>query len=698
MDYKEHFIISMAFTGITTLILGIFVYFKNRKNKINVTFALYSSSIAWWSLTQIGNVYGPSLETSWFWARIEQMGVVFIPTFFVHFVVAFLELKRKWLLRFCYTFSTIIALLSPTTSLISPRAESKFGIINFGEPGPLYHVLIVFFVIFIVYSLWKLLEAYKGSTGAKRNQLKYLLWPSLVGYIGGGANFLLVYDISIYPLNPFGTYFVGLYTFAIAYAIVRHQLMDIEVIIKKTVVFASLLAFISGIFIVVAFLVGQFLGGGRFLSIAITAVIIILTRHPLENFLINITDKFLFQKKYDYKQLLKTFSNEILTMVDLRQLLKHSVTTLAEIVRLENCAILLKDKDTRRYEIKASHNVTSRVTFGENDEFLMYLKDRGTVLLPGRTRLPPAVSDAMKSLSSSFFFALVLHNDLIGILSLGKKKSDENYTQDDIDILYTIARSETIAISNALLFEELSVTQQEAAQKEKLAVIGTLAAGINHEVCNPLTIVKGRSEEFLLNYKDGLLENKSKEEIIDIARNMAEATISQVDRATKITTILSNFAKPPKDLKPKPTNVEDELNIGILLVSNSLKMDRIEIEKNIPQDLPLIMAGEKELQHIFFNIIRNAGQAMKEEGKITITAQRQNDKVLIDISDTGPGIPQDKLNKIFDPFFTTKSPGEGTGLGLFIVRQVVEKNGGRISVNSALGKGTVFSIELPVIA
>jgi len=136
MGYKEHFIISMAFTGITTFILGILVYLKKRKNKINITFGLYSWSISWWILTQIGNVYGPSLETSWFWARVEQMGVIFIPTFFVHFVIALLELNRKWLLRLCYTFSTIIAILSPTTKLISPRAERKFGVINFGEPGP----------------------------------------------------------------------------------------------------------------------------------------------------------------------------------------------------------------------------------------------------------------------------------------------------------------------------------------------------------------------------------------------------------------------------------------------------------------------------------------------------------------------------------------------------------------------------------
>ena len=99
---------------------------------------------------------------------------------------------------------------------------------------------------------------------------------------------------------------------------------------------------------------------------------------------------------------------------------------------------------------------------------------------------------------------------------------------------------------------------------------------------------------------------------------------------------------------------------------------------------------------ILFNIIRNAGQAIGERGAITISAAQENSKLKIDIKDTGPGIPQDKLEEIFNPFYTTKDPGKGTGLGLFIVRQVVERNDGKISVASEVGKGTTFTLTFPV--
>jgi len=172
MGYREHFILSLTITGIATLFLGLFVFFKSRTNRTNLIFSFYSFSITWWSLTQIGNIYGPSLRASLFWARIEQVGVVFIPTLFLHFVVNFLNLKnKKPLLIFSYIFSFTMAVLSPFTDLISPNAEIKFGLINFGNPGILYHPLFVFFVILTMYCLYELFIELKKSHDIKKKQI-----------------------------------------------------------------------------------------------------------------------------------------------------------------------------------------------------------------------------------------------------------------------------------------------------------------------------------------------------------------------------------------------------------------------------------------------------------------------------------------------------------------------------------------------
>ena len=115
--------------------------------------------------------------------------------------------------------------------------------------------------------------------------------------------------------------------------------------------------------------------------------------------------------------------------------------------------------------------------------------------------------------------------------------------------------------------------------------------------------------------------------------------------------------------------------------------------------MPKILVDRKQFQEVLFNLIRNAGQAIGEKGKITVSGTESLGSVTIDVQDTGSGIPENKIKELFNPFFTTKEPGKGTGLGLFIVRQVVEKNGGKIYLKrTKVGEGTTFTIEFPVAA
>ena len=143
-------------------------------------------------------------------------------------------------------------------------------------------------------------------------------------------------------------------------------------------------------------------------------------------------------------------------------------------------------------------------------------------------------------------------------------------------------------------------------------------------------------------------------------------------------------------------DVKEEINKVISLVEHDLKLDNILIEKQLQEDIPYIAADSKQLQEIFFNVIRNGAQSIEGEGKVVIRASSDNKKVYVEIEDTGIGIDEKHLKQIFNPFFTTKEPGEGTGLGLFIVKQIVERNNGSISVISKPDKGTVFRLVFNV--
>ncbi len=585
-------------------------------------------------------------------------------------------------------------ILIPTVTKIFPNLYYLY------PPRKIYTLFVLYFVFMTVVSHLKLYQFLRSSKESKRRtQVLWFLGALAIAFSGGTTCYLPVYGINVYP---YGNFTVPLYPVIMSYAIIRHQLLDIEVIVKRTLQFAGLVGSVVAVVSLVAFvsqdLLAHLITIPKWLSNVLAAAVIAVLYEPLRNWLTNVTEKYLFQKKYDYKELLKKFTDEVMVVLDLKQLVQMTVNTLSETVKLEGCSLLLLNKDNRKYELVASKSVNGRqVTVEEQEEFITFLREtHEPIWFEGQVRYPTSIVERMMQLQARVALALPIHDDLIGVLCLGKKKSDEAYTKDDLDILQPLARTLAIAVSNAELVEELKVTQAQAAQKEKLAVIGTLSAGINHEICNPLGIVKAQCEAFLLDAEDGILIGKSQQDILERTSTIMRVALKQIDRATAITQKLSNFAKPIKEPTSQPVSVGQEVDEVLLLVGHDLKLDKIEVIEEIQPDLPSIVVDRRQFQEVLFNLIRNAGQAIKPPGTIRVRAHVKDDgQVRIEIADTGSGIPADKLEKVYDPFYTTKEPGKGTGLGLFIVRQIVERNKGRISLESAVGKGTTFFLDFP---
>jgi two-component system NtrC family sensor kinase len=233
--------------------------------------------------------------------------------------------------------------------------------------------------------------------------------------------------------------------------------------------------------------------------------------------------------------------------------------------------------------------------------------------------------------------------------------------------------------------------QQQLIQSEKLSAIGELISGIAHELNNPLTGVMGYSE--LLQMRQDL-DARAKESLFKI-NNLAL-------RCQKIVQNLLSFAR-----KQKPERTLSDINqileSTVELRSYELQVNNIQISRELDRNLPKTIADAHQLQQVFLNVLTNGEQAMLEahgKGHFTIRTRTngQKTKIIVEISDDGPGIPERNLTRIFDPFFTTKEVGKGTGLGLSISYGTIKEHGGDIYARSRLGKGTTFFIELPVIA
>lgn len=702
----SHVEFSTLFTSITTFFLAFFVWSRDKKKKLYVVFAFYSISISLWSLSLFISIFTSDKKISDFFAIALHLPATFIPIFFAHFINEFLDKNKekhnRWI-KFSYILYLVWVPFFFSKKFLVNEPSVGLGVNYYTAPASsLYFFYVCCWITNVIYGIIRLGKHFYLAEKSKKIQLAYLLFGTLIGYAGGANSFLLVYKLKIFPFFPFGNYGVALYVFLMTYAIIAHNLLDVEVIVRRTAVFAGLFAFVYGTFTVITIIGQEFfkstLGWNQWIATIPTVAIITFSLRPLEVFLTNTTEKFLFQKKYDYKDLLRVFTNEILTVMDLQALAEKTVQGLSGIVKLESAAILFLDKDTKTYKTVASSGVKEKVvTLPENHILINYLKKLNAPIQADKDVQKMETGDlkeAFKMLNAKVCLPIEHHDELIGVLALGMKKSGEDFAPDDLDILMTLARTEAIAIANAQLFDELSKTQAEAAQREKMAVIGTLAAGINHEICNPLGIVRGQCEMFLLNHRDGFYNEKSSEDLLKISSDIMNKVIRETDRATSITKKLSSFARPSKRSDFEEVSVEKEIEEVIGLVGHDLKISNIDIQKDFPLNFPHILADKKQVQEVLFNLIRNAAQAMdKKDGKIVVSGFIENGLEVIRLADNGSGIPPEKLEQIFHPFYTTKAPGKGTGLGLFIVKQVVERNNGTIAVESQLGVGTTFTLR-----
>ncbi len=233
--------------------------------------------------------------------------------------------------------------------------------------------------------------------------------------------------------------------------------------------------------------------------------------------------------------------------------------------------------------------------------------------------------------------------------------------------------------------EELLHTQKLLITAEKMASLGVLAAGVGHEINNPLNFIKNGIEA--LSKK---IEKHKDEEMESYFKIVNEG----VSRATNIVKSLSHFSRKGHNMD-EICNVQDIIENCLLILHNKIR-NKVNIVTNFTKLGVEVRGNEGRLHQAFMNIISNAEQAIKEKGTIEITTLKRKDDVEVWIEDDGEGILEDNLLKISDPFFTTKAPGDGTGLGLFITFSIIEEHHGKIDVNSNLGEGTKFIITIPL--
>jgi len=756
------FVLTSYLTAFASIVFGTFVYFRNKRGTVNKIFLLLALLVALWGIGIANEVTSTSSKAALLWLRVFHIGVCLIPVAFFHFSLCVLDIvkRNKRLIFLGYLISGFFILLIPFKIFIvgvHPVIQFPFYL----KPGFFYHIFMLYFAGFPAIAEWKLLQGARQLKGNKGKQATYVFIAGLIGFLGGLTTYLPAYDIRIYPwMNGF----VFLYVFTLAISVLRHQLMDIEVIIRKTLVFAGLFSFAFGIFAFVTFLTQEVLSAyvtgtaGKLLSLFVSVFLIVLGYDPLRRFLINLTDQFLFQKKYDYRKLLRDASAGISQIKSLNQLLSLVTHFVTMRIRVKSAAILIHDEKNNYFRFAYSRGYPKEGwlrqghIFNVNDPLIGYLADEHAPLDIERVKEwaeaggPKQkkgnawhhydfkiIQARMEELQAACCVPSFLGENLRNILILGEKKSGDFYTDEDLNVLFTLAQESAIAIENARLYdqaiekakeleginEQLNTAQSnllhalnetEVANKklrdthaqliheQKMATLGRLASSVGHEVNNPLTILSMNVSRAILKHRSN--PDLKVREILDIFQKMEQ----NISRIKAVVNTLTGLLKKSEHGKFEPLSLKLVLEETLPLVQFQTYLENLsgtEVNFDIPSNTPLIKGDLERLQEVFLNLFINAYHAMagRRDRKITVTAHESPAHpamVMIEFSDNGAGMTDEVMKKAFSYGFTTKPTGRGSGMGLYMCRYIIELHGGEIKVRSKLGEGTSFVITLPI--
>jgi signal transduction histidine kinase len=540
------------------------------------------------------------------------------------------------------------------------------------------------------------------QVGYCRSQLKYFLAAWLVIFLTtSSVIFPLEYNVNI---PPFGFFVLPVNFIFLVRVMIKARLADYNVVIARVFLYLVTMIVVAVVGLIfiggVALIAPQFMNEAQLmfsftLAMAIGMGLTISLPKLLPRAERMMQER-MFGTRYGYQDALSGLVGELSSLPTIDQTLQTVATTVHSQMQVSRALVMLQDPLSGDYKLRAESGLgpgddVEALALHEDAAIIKWLQEKRDELVRdemGRL-MPPRERELLERelnlLQVSLCVPMILDGRLVGLLGLGDKLSRDMFFASDLRLLETLATEVALAVKYRRL-------EDEAFRKNRLAELGTIAAGVAHEIRNPLASIKTFAQLMPERVDDPEFRNE-----------FGKLVLKDVDRITKVIESMLAFARPaPVNIKEQPAN--DLVEEAILLVQSRFKAKRIELTRAFHGN-PTIRVDKHQILQVLVNLLSNAADALQERGKVRVaTGVTQLDvgtggngnrnSAVIEVSDNGPGIPTAVRGRLFDPFFTTKK--EGTGLGLSISQKIVRDHGGTITVSSVEGKGTTFQVNLPV--
>jgi two-component system sensor histidine kinase HydH len=702
------------FCGVIAFAIALSMLLRGRRMQ-HWLFAAFSTCVAFWYVSQSLSdlMKGAGFE------RVTAVLTVLLPQFAVHLFdsisprVEGREVEPAGSRSRLPKIATGLALpmlavaLSPYHNASAWVRALVLGAVYFYVIGLLAAALI---------ALW--LRGQKSPSRAVRDRIRFLAAVGALAMTFTLADFVAF--LGVY-LPPISAVLAIVFLFVLAESLTRPRLADLYELSGRLLVSTALAFALAGIFYVFITYVGRF--GAMYLNAVLAAIVFLVLFEPLEHEVETRINRFFFRERYDLETSVVELRRRLAHTLENEEMIQVVLAGLERSRRVTSCAIYLRDLDDSGFDVVGSVGAQPPPRL---DALAMrpLLERLGTSLTledlareaemerdssggTAREGLAPTMTavEALGPFKTSVILAIRGDSDeLVGLMCVSDERVRDAFTPEEATLLETIAAQMGVAIANSRIYARMK-------ERDRLAALGSMAAGLAHEVKNPLGAIKGAAQ---------LLEELGVggvDETDPTIKEFLGIILEETDRLNRVVGSFLDYARPHAG-NPVPVDINAAVRRSVQILS-SQQAEGLDLKLELCDPLPRARIDPEKLRQVLLNLVHNAIHAMEGHGRVTVAtthrraAGRGNwssspssersgssmnadgggELVEISVHDTGPGISQKVLKNLFVPFFTTKE--KGTGLGLAISQSIVQNAGGSIYVQSTTGSGTKFVISLP---